>query len=159
MWYEEWEPTASVMQNLQASTAAGLLRVEESLCGSRDAVTSGARSGCPLRQGRGGLAVCCCLQPEHSLLSNATCPETGDVTALPGEETRALQLFFTARNRHCKGRWDLPRTHPHGLCRFGEHSKDWCFSPEILAEAPQDRPYSCLNPLWKQTGGYFDFEV
>lgn len=49
----------------------------------------------------------------------------------------------------------LSRTHLHGLWHFGEHSKDWCYSSEIFAEAARDRPHSCLNPLWKQKGGYF----
>lgn len=149
MWYEELEPTARVMQNCVFQQQQHCWGSEKTPCGSMAAVTSWARSGRPPHQGHGGPAVCCCLQPERSLLANATCPETGDVTALLGEEKRALQLFFSARHRHCKGRWDLPRTHPHGLWHFGEHSKGWCFSPEIIAEAPQDGLHSCLNPLWK----------
>lgn len=43
--------------------SAAVARAEKSLCRSIAGATSGERSGCPTRQGYGGLCFCCCLQP------------------------------------------------------------------------------------------------
>lgn len=60
MWYEEWQPTAGVRQNCIFQLQQQGLK---SLCGSVAGTTSGERSGCPTRQGHGGPAFGCCLQP------------------------------------------------------------------------------------------------
>lgn len=126
---------------LHISAAVALPGAEQSLCGSTAGATSGERSGCPTCQGHRGPAVCCCLQP-------TVCFQMlGDVTALPGEETGALQLVFlpaiiTARadgiclGLICMGYDTL------GITPRIDVSSQTCLQKHI-------RPHSCLNPLQK----------